>query len=146
MLILTSNNLLVSAKEIPSYLGYFADKYGNIYSSLGSFSKVANGGYKRLKPIQVAVGKRGYKKINRNVVNLKKNGIYRTVYMAQLILETFVSLRPLGKYACHGVRGSLDDSLDNLYWATPKQNAIDRIRDGTSNCGKIYNTKSRRIV
>ena len=34
-------------------------------------------------------------------------------------------------YVCHGANGSLDDSLSNLYWATPKQNSADKYRDGT---------------
>ena len=38
-----------------------------------------------------------------------------------LMLETFVSPRPKGMWACHGVGGRYDDSLLNLYWATPKQ-------------------------
>jgi hypothetical protein len=48
-----------------------------------------------------------------------------------LVLETFMGPRPIGMFGCHGPKGKFDNSLKNVYWATPKQNTNDMIRDGT---------------
>lgn len=57
----------------------------------------------------------------------------RPVLAHVLVLETFIGPRPPGSHACHGARGRKDNSIENLYWAVPKQNiGEDRIRDGTS--------------
>lgn len=52
----------------------------------------------------------------------------RTVHV--LMLEAFVELRPKGMQACHRDDDPDNNSLDNLYWGTPKQNARDKIRNG----------------
>lgn len=55
---------------------------------------------------------------------------------ASLVLDAFVSQRPHGMYACHGTLGSTVDSLENLTWGTPRQNQLDRLRDGTDSLGE----------
>ena len=53
----------------------------------------------------------------------------------RLVLEAFVGPCPIGMQACHN-NGIRDDvSLKNLRWDTIKNNAMDRVRHGTSlNC------------
>jgi hypothetical protein len=72
----------------------------------------------------------------RKSIALFVNGSYIEKTIASLLLETFDPPRPNGMYACHGERGCSDDSLDNIYWASPRQNAIDRIRDGANTPGE----------
>lgn len=55
-----------------------------------------------------------------------------------LVLETFVGPRPVEQVACHGPRGINCDYLDNLSWGTVKENAEDRIRDGTAPVGEQH--------
>jgi hypothetical protein len=124
-------------KPIPNFPGYLASSSGEIYST-------QVGAARRLK-------KRLMKDGRRYVVALQLQGKSKPYTVAPLILSAFVSSRPSGLWACHGPRGSLIDSLDNLYWATPKRNAADRKRDGTETCGEKQgqhrlNTLQVRII
>lgn len=70
---------------------------------------------------------------NHNQVQLCKNNIKINKLCGVLVLEAFVGPRPSPEHdCCHGKRGSLDDSLDNVYWGTKSQNnGADKFRDGT---------------
>lgn len=74
------------------------------------------------------------RKNNKGYVNvaLCKNGliVYREIH--RLVLETFVGPCPKGMEACHGKKGNRNNSLPNLRWDTPHNNALDMIADG--NC------------
>ena len=114
-------------KPIPGFPDYFADKKGNIYScKTGAHSKSP-----RLNGL-VLLTPRHCKNSPRSRYNLCVNGRHKGMVGAVLVLITFVSQRPKGMLACHGKRGSGDDSLDNIYWATSHQNSMDQIRDGTA--------------
>lgn len=70
-------------------------------------------------------------------VGLSKYGKVRLHRVSVLVLEAFVCPRPPGMQACHGPRGKLDNTVDNLYWGSPERNqGPDRVRDGTSNRGE----------
>lgn len=126
-------------RSIPKWPGYFADEQGNIYSL-----KVRCWGDKptqprKLKPI-ISSGF-GY-----HVVTLFRDGKSSQMKIAVLVLGTFVGPRPKGMWACHGSKGYLVDTLDNLCWNTPKHNALDRIRDGTMLTGeKNHNHKLNEL-
>lgn len=116
-----------SMKEIPGYPGYFADIEGNVW---GTSSKCRKRGipYKLNKTIH-----RG----GTFVTPSPPTGKRRPLRVSGLILCTFVSARPKNMIACHGIRGRLDDALDNIYWATPAQNTgADKLRDGTVRRGR----------
>ena len=51
-------------------------------------------------------------------------------FVHHLILETYISKRPLGMYGCHDDDNRGNNSLDNLKWATPKENTADSIKNG----------------
>lgn len=55
----------------------------------------------------------------------------RTARVSNLVLEAFVGPRPDGYECCHwdGVRDN--DRLENLRWATSKENKSDQLRHGT---------------
>jgi NUMOD4 motif len=72
----------------------------------------------------------------RRTIGLYKDGKRTTRLIAHLVLEAFAGPRPPGQEACHGPRGSQDDSLANLSWGTREENQADRVRDGTSNRGE----------
>lgn len=54
---------------------------------------------------------------------------YRAV--SCLVLEAFVGPRPEGMQAAHGNGNTFDNSLSNLRWATPRENAGDKRLHGT---------------
>lgn len=54
------------------------------------------------------------------------------VKIAVMVLETYVGLRPDGMVACHRDDNRENDTMENLYWGTPKQNTQDILRNGNN--------------
>lgn len=54
----------------------------------------------------------------------------------ELVLEAFVSLRPLGHQVCHNDGNKTNNALDNLRWDTPVGNNADKRRHGTQPRGE----------
>jgi len=48
-----------------------------------------------------------------------------------LVAAAFLGPRPTGMHILHGPNGKQDNSVENLSYGTPKENALDRARDGT---------------
>jgi len=65
------------------------------------------------------------------VVTINRKGSRHTRPVHRLVLETFVGPRPDGMVCRHGCGGRYDNHVNNLSWGTSKQNAHDRLRDGT---------------
>ncbi|UPT99334.1 NUMOD4 motif-containing HNH endonuclease [Bradyrhizobium barranii subsp. apii] len=61
-------------------------------------------------------------------------GLYRKVHhplLHRIMLETFVGPSPSTRHqGAHGDGDTSNNRLDNLRWATPKENAADRIKHG----------------
>lgn len=115
----------VIIKEIPNFPRYYVDIYGKVYSKKVSVN---------FKSLKLSMCFWGYKK-----VLLRRDKKVSTKLVSWLVLETFVGPRPEGMVACHGVKGNLDDSLDNLSWGTWSKNCgEDRVRDGTINRGEKH--------
>lgn len=115
-------------KPIPDFPDYFASDDGEIYSMKPR---------RYCSPIPKEPRKR--KKIcemGRYWVVLRVGDKRHKCTVARLMLLAFVSPRPKDMYACHGVKGSLVDTLDNLYWGTLKRNCQDKWRDGTMPAGE----------
>lgn len=112
-------------KKIPFTENYFADKFGNIYST-SPFKRSKNN---RTEPIKITPQKtpNGY-----SIVNVKFNGVRKSMAVGYLVLLTFISDRPSkNHHVCHGVNGKSDNSLENISWGTiSKNNFSDKIRDG----------------
>lgn len=69
-------------------------------------------------------------------------GVPRNVAIHTLVLEAFVSQRPLGLVARH-LDGSRDNNkLSNLVWGTMTENQVDRIAHGTD-CRGEKNSQSK---
>lgn len=67
------------------------------------------------------------------VVSIKKNQHWRTRYVHQLVLETFVGPRPeigMRVVTRHLNSNQTDNRLTNLAWGTMSQNMIDCVRAG----------------
>lgn len=73
------------------------------------------------------IDKKGY-----NRYNLSKNG-KRTDYLAhRLVAEAFIPNPNDYPYVCHKDGSKTNNAIKNLYWGTPKMNAQDAVKHGTS--------------
>ena len=70
----------------------------------------------------------------------------REVYVACLVLETFVGPRPQASYqARHLNSDQTDNRLRNLRWGTPIENASDKCKSGVG-CAKLTMSDRRAIA
>jgi hypothetical protein len=66
------------------------------------------------------------------VINLRLSSGYECHGVSELVLRAFVGPRPsLTHHAAHGKGRRHDNRLENLRWATPKENDRDKDRHGT---------------
>jgi hypothetical protein len=69
----------------------------------------------------------------------------REVYVAVLVLETFVGSRPKPNYQVRHLNSrQTDNRLRNLKWGTPVENASDKCRSGVG-CAKLTVTDREKI-
>jgi hypothetical protein len=68
-------------------------------------------------------------------VVLSREGIRRTFAVHRLVLEAFQGRCPAGRECAHDDGDPSNNSLENLRWATPKENCEDRDRHGTTSRG-----------
>lgn len=106
-------------KIIPNFPNYQINKMGDIFS------------VKSKRRRKLYKDKRGYYGIA-----LFKNGKRYKRNLHDLLLSAYVGPRPRGMHACHGKKGILVNTLDNLRWDTPKNNNKDKYRDGTAQIGE----------
>jgi hypothetical protein len=69
---------------------------------------------------------------------LSRDGVQTGRSVHSLVAEAFIGPRPEGMEVRHGDSGQLDNSLANLCYGTPAENASDRLRDGTHNEGERH--------
>jgi len=74
-----------------------------------------------------------------NRVTLCKNRICYSFTVHRLILESFIGKRASGQQCRHLDGNRINNKLSNLVWGTTKENAMDKIRHGTSNKGEKQN-------
>ena len=107
-------------------------------SDCGAVRRIGNA--KCLVPMRQGEKRRQY-----NVVSLCDRGhqIRRKVHI--LVLEAFVGRRPLGMLGLHKDDDSTNDSLINLYWGTPADNANDaRYTNSKLTQDQVEQIKQRR--
>lgn len=64
-------------------------------------------------------------------VSMVDRGRRRTACLNVLVLEVFTGPAPYRHEACHRDGNRKNNTVENLYWGTRKQNAADSIRHGT---------------
>lgn len=101
-------------KPIPSYPGYFADVYGQIWSN-------RRGKLKKLSPAFRS-------QMQYQHVLLYKNKIQRKFYVHELILKAFVGERPPKMICCHLDGNKYHNFPHNLAYGTHAENAQDRVK------------------
>lgn len=70
-------------------------------------------------------------------VMLYKNGVRRKHSVHRLVLETYIGPCPDGKICCHKDDNYLNNTVDNLYWGSVKDNNLDRIRNDKTVKGSL---------
>ena len=63
-------------------------------------------------------------------VGLTRSGESKTCRVHRLVLEAFVGPCPPGMVACHANDDASDNRLENLRWDTPRENNLDKVRNG----------------
>jgi predicted XRE-type DNA-binding protein len=118
---------MANRKPVKGYEGYYeVSDDGFVYSldrvvPFGNSTKIIKA--KDLKPY---VRKRD----GRRFVNLKRFGAGDKRTIASLVAESFIGDRPEGLYVLHKDDNLADDSLGNLYYGTPVENAADAKKNG----------------
>jgi hypothetical protein len=110
-------------KQYLDFNNYLISNFGRIKNKLTNRIK-----YRAEKP-----GCKSYKQ-----TTMLKDGISHRFFMHVLVLLTFVGKRPKGLVACHNNGNLRDNRLENLRWATPKENVKDAVEHGTFKLG-IHN-------
>lgn len=112
-------------KQIPGFPDYLVSNFGEVYSTKPP------GKSKDRTPTKPRLLKKQLTKRGDYYSLGLRNGKVNTQKIGRLVLNAFVGPPPPGTIMCHGPRGSLVDTLENLYWGTHQQNSDDQLRDGT---------------
>lgn len=62
----------------------------------------------------------------------------RAYYVHHLVAEAFIGPRPAGMYVCHIDGDALNNSVENLKYATPSENMHDMKRHGNARAGESH--------
>ena len=127
-------------KEIPGLPGYEISIYGDVY-----FKGDVSGKLRRRSGICVQHRNRlGYMTVGINI-----NGVKKRMFVHRLLAITYIE-NPENKKEIDHIDGNpSNNSLDNLRWATPKENSNNNIsleRMRKSHIGKKSNIKGRKKV
>jgi hypothetical protein len=115
-------------RDIPGFEGFYqASNLGRI-RSVDRDVRTRGGGHRRLKGqiMRINTTKSGYHR-----VTLRKEGTRKAFFIHKLVALTWLGPYPPGQQVRHGPNGHLNNSVENLCYGTPSENALDRIRDGT---------------
>jgi hypothetical protein len=108
---------------IPSWEGVYQVSSTGRVRSLDRID--ANGHRRKGKILKQSVSSSGYYQ-----VRLSFGKRIEVSFPHQLVLQSFVSMRPDGMEACHEDDDKLNNHLGNLRWGTKLSNVTDAIRNG----------------
>lgn len=112
-------------KSVLDYEGFYeVSDLGRVRSVARSVSRgLGRSGVQRRISVLLtpSVSAKGYLRLQ-----LCKNGICKKYHVHVLVLEAFVSPRPLDLEGCHRNGNQLNNEVGNLKWATSEENNADR--------------------
>ena len=131
-------------KDIPNYEGlYQASTYGKI-RSLNHIRKNGTGEYEQIGKVLKLNLKNKYLR-----VRLSKNGVAKTHRVNRLIALTFIE-NSLNKETVNHINGiKTDNRVENLEWATPKEQAIHRhkiLGVPESDCSACHKANLKKVI
>jgi hypothetical protein len=117
-------------RDIPGYSGHYQASNRGRIRSVDRTVRSKGDGVCKLKGqiMQSSVRcKYGYRS-----VSLRRGGKSAKNFLVhRLVALAWLGPRPPRQWVRHGPNGKLDNSIGNLCYGTPSENAFDRIRDGT---------------
>ena len=131
-------------KDIPNFEGLYQASTGGHIRSLTHIRNNGTGEYKQTGKVLKLNLKNGYLR-----VRLSKNGVVKTYRVNRLIASTFIE-NPLNKETVNHINGiKTDNRVENLEWATTKEQAIHRhkiLGVPTSDCSACHKANKRKII
>ena len=131
----------VEYRNIVGFPGYRIGNDGTVWTCWGSKGGSSLGG---IGQGGMKIGNRWKQRNPRRAggnnawrVNLRRDGRTYHFFVHVLVLEAFVSPRPIGMVSRHGPLGKDCNHVSNLSWGTQKQNIADKERDGT----RVFGTR-----
>ena len=96
----------------------------------GGYEVSTLGRVRSLKGRSVTIVRQSTSRQGYRAVSLCHKGVARSRRVHHLVLEAFVSARPEGMWGCHANDVPNDNRLENLRWATPAENDLDKLLNG----------------
>lgn len=117
-------------EQVPGFTNYCAHRNGTVYSRnvFGSKGKKV-GPWWKMHP----VNNKGRPRLTLYTSQRK----YRSFFVSQIIMLTFVGPQPEGSHTRHLNGNPWDNRLSNLQYGTPKENQLDSVRHGTFHHGEM---------
>ena len=126
------STIAVEYRSIPNFNAYRVGDDGSVWTQINRGSRrIEEGRWHQLSP--------GATKFGHLYVNLHNGTGKKTRrYIHHLVLEAFVSERPVGKECCHGDGEPTNNKRDNLRWDTVQANRKDARKHGTMYSGERH--------
>lgn len=122
--------------EIPDFAGYYADREGNIYSTLKQGCRDRYDLSKRIKPVKMnyRLTRKGYARVymRRESTN-EREDLYVHRIIAQLFIDNPNNLETVNHKNCN----RLDNRVENLEWLTIEDNLKHAMEVGSLGRDKI---------
>ena len=132
-------------KDIPNFEGLYQANTNGEIRSINHIRKNGTSKYEQQgKLLKFNLNPNGYLQ-----VRLSKNGVAKTYRVNRLIALTFIK-NPLNKETVNHINGNkLDNRVENLEWATEKEQAIHRhkvLKIPYSDCKKCHEANKKKII
>lgn len=116
-------------RDVVGYEGmYQVSNLGRV-RSMDRLVRHYRGGVRKIKSRILAVYPRNQH--GHLATHLSKEGNQHTIYVHRLVAAAWIGPCPDGQQVRHGSNGLLDNSISNLCYGTPQEDAEDKWRDGT---------------
>jgi len=116
-------------KDVIGYEGCYQVSNEGRVRSIDRLVRHHRGGVRRMKGRLLSTHPRNQQ--GHLAMGLYKEGQRRTLYVHQLVARAWIGPCPYGQQVRHGPNGMLDNSVSNLCYGTPQEDAQDKWRDGT---------------
>ena len=132
-------------RDIPNFEGLYQASANGEIRSLDHIRKNGTNEYKQKgKILKFNKNPNGYLQ-----VRLSKNGVAKTYRVNRLIALTFIE-NPLNKKTVNHINGNkLDNRVENLEWATEREQAIHRhniLKVPYSDCKKCHEANKKKLI
>lgn len=125
--------------EIPDNSGYFVDSNGNVYSQW-----VNRGQHGTIKGSMLHKLKTSKSKYGHMTIRFGRKG--KTELVHRLIYRIFIGEIPKGLLICHKDGDSSNNSINNLYAGSQRDNMQDAVKHGSCSFAKLNDKQVGEII